>query len=339
MLPTQYNFAKFASDLFRQAAEPTPGQGLVFDDKRFSPDFHYGLHLDVPTQEDALKAASTLFAESAVRHQERLSLADLQWLKHIVKVLRVAGCTQLSHTQALNTLATSFGFRSFGALQSRVVARLESVQTRNQRLPALAVLAVYKLQVVMSDDEFKELVFLALGIPCFEYEFRGYFEPSPAPVLRMYCNGAAHVREGTRYATLYGYSLEELKLCPVDYAAKPLPDVSDLEGYNALTSEKDKTLVRMTLWTSNAMLDDQQLRKATDEKLEHAFESNLPMSHHVQLTHRANAQLHPGHDTVVVGLSAFYDGAVGVVSAVPDGHSLFSSEPDGAGDMLALTDA
>ena len=306
------------------AAAQVHACSAVFNDQRYEPGPH-SLFLDVPTLSEAQDLIDVRFPIRAAQAYRMLpNLADLQWVKQLVKVLRTVGLFQGSHAEALNKLATFWGYRSYGALEYDCRGVVETVLERAERLPVLAALVARLLQAQLSSENFNELVLLTVGIPCLEFEFRRYPDKY-SPVLRLYANGVAHVHTGEDRA--YGYDLKGLGLQAVDYRASMLPQVENLQDFKRIESAQERQLVRLALWTFAPTLADSQYAHVSDQVLEDAISQHLPMSHYVCLKHRANGDVHAELDTVLLGLPAYYDFALGVVSAVPDGQSLFSSEP------------
>lgn len=327
-------FSAIAPQLFGSAHLPRPGRDLPFDDARFDPSFRFGLWLTVERQGMSTQR-SQLFAVAG-DSRALPSLADLQWLKHVVKAARTAKLTQQGHTQALNAIAGYWGHRSWGSLESLCKGKLESPQERTSRLLPLATLALERLSVTLDEPDLMELAMLALGIPCVEYSFDGYFGKRP-PVLRIYCNGSAHVTNGDEHApTVYGYDLKEMHLQALDYAMAPLPKVENTAGLRRLSDKRQQALVRAALWSFAPTVDDAQYVNADKQTLSEALADGLPLENYVTLTHRANADVHSGLDDVLMGLPAFYDGAIGIATLVLDGDSLFGYEPIGEDEYLSL---
>ncbi len=331
------SIAHLAAELFGDAAQFEAGCGHPFDDKRFDPEFSRGLDMRVPTPDEAVLRIDRFFPRQHGSDQRALpNLADLQWLKQLSRVLRQSELVAGSHSLVLNAMAGFWGYRSYGALEQACHAYLESASERTHKLPALAIIACEQLGVDVSSTLFVELVLLALGIPCLTYEFLGYPESAVAPKLTLYANGMAHVQEGKQYPTLYGYLLDELGLCAVDYSLSQLPSVTSLRGLKSLPSPELKLLVKCALWTSDPVVTQYQLRDASDDELEDAISTAMPMSHFVVLTHRANADLMEGLSSRIFGLPAFYDFANAVAVSATDGFSLMASEPIQDSDSLTL---
>lgn len=328
-------FSSLAPHLFGAAHIPRAGADLPFNDARFDAAFRFGLAL-APTRQSMSASQPPLFPSSGDSRQLP-SLADLQWLKHVVKVARAAELTSLGHSQALNAVAGYWGHRSWGSLEAACKGTLETSQERTARLVPLATLALEQLKVELPESELLELAMLALGIPCAEFSFEGYFGKQ-VPVLRIYCNGAAHVHNGdAHFATVYGYELKELHLQALDYQFSKLPQVSTVDALRRLKSTEQQALVRAALWSFAPSVDNAQFVKASKQDLAQALEEGLPLDHYVVLTHRGNADVHPGLADVLLGLPAFYDGAIGVISLVLDGDSLFGYEPMGENEYIELS--
>lgn len=319
------SLASFAPALFGAAAVFQPNCGHAFDDRRFDPMFRLGLFWRVASAGMARMALERHFpVEDVQDRRKHPTLADLEFLKNVVKVLRTAGRVTLGHSQALNKVASFWGYRSWGALQSNCHGALETTDERCVKLSSLAVVALTRLSANVPDDEFADLVQLAAGIPVLEYTFDDYPSGSDKPVMRIYASGVAHVTVAGPHSTLYAYQLDKLHLQAVDYRANALPQVTTLEQFKACAR---KDLVRVALWSSAPYMGTEQLGTASDETLEEALDDGLPLGHYVVLTHRANAEVHGGLAEVVLGLPAYYDFAVGVASTIVDGDSLFSDEP------------
>lgn len=330
MKSTASSLASFAPSLFGSSALFDPDNGHAFDDKRFDPLFRRGLFWRVASAGMARLAVDRQFPVEEGKAQRTLpTLADLEYLKNLVKVLRAAGRVSLRHSHALNAVAGFWGFRSWGAMQDACRGALESRDERCAKLAGLAAVVVQRLAAEVPDCEFADLVQLAVGIPVLEFTFEDYPGAGDKPVLRTYANGVAHVTLGS---VLHGYRLEQLHLQAVDCTVGRLPAVSTLEQLKACTRQD---LVRAALWSSAPSIGTEQLRSASDAQLQSALEEALPMTHYAVFTHRANAEVHGGLHDVVLGLPAYADFAVAICTTLADGDSVFGDEPS-EHDRLAL---
>jgi hypothetical protein len=243
--------------------------------------------------------------------------ADLVFIKNVVKVLRKAECTVVSHTKALNEVAGFWGQRSWGALDYMSVGSVETIVQRRAKLAPLAALVLQRLGLDFRDGELSDLVSLAVGIPVLEYVFERY--PYGAkPVLRLYSNGVAHVALDGIFPAIYGGDLAKLGLQAIEYHIGGLKDVD--------TVDELQELHRLALWMSEPYVAQRQLREATRQELQEALENGLPISHYALLVHAANGSVYSGDNRVLMGLPAFYDGSTGLQTAVADGETLFGED-------------
>lgn len=155
--------------------------------------------------------------------------ADLQFIKHVVSVIRKNENYELGPSQSalLNEIGNRLGHKTFNSLQGAAPSVLETVEQRQNKLPALTIWTLDALRFNGEDpitEEFDSIVLdIALAAtkkPVFDITLDSFNGPVR---LRMHCHGVLTMVNTS--GLCIGFDASNLGLLAVAYTITPVQSI------------------------------------------------------------------------------------------------------------------